>query len=322
MAQLKMVSVIVPVFNEALSLQELFRRTKSVLDRLDLPFEFIAVDDGSTDDSYKKLVKLREEFFNITIISHRRNHGKSMALMQGFTFASGEVAILMDGDLQDEPENIPLMLDELGEGYDMVNGWRMSRKESLCKRLLSCLFNMITRKVLKVHLHDINCGLKVLRKDLYKCLNLRGDLHRLIPAIAWNFGFSVTEVPVSHAPRKHDISKYRLLRHRGLLDIISLTSTLAYRVRPFHLFTEIAFIAWCCFGILLVAITFVFMTLNNSIWLYVILPVFLFAAFTFLLIGTLFPVIGLILDNMLAYFNDEQWRLNLIKEVLRSKDAR
>lgn len=317
MTQLKMVSVVVPVFNEAGSLEELFLRTKAVLDKLGLPFEFIAVNDGSTDDSYQKLVKLRERFSNIIIISHRRNHGKSMALMQGFTFACGDVAVLMDADLQDEPENIPLMLEKLSAGYDMVNGWRTYRNDPASKRLLSGLFNMITRGLLKVRVHDINCGQKVLRKDLYKCLNLRGDLHRLIPAIAHNFGFSVSEVPVSHSPRKHDISKYSLLRHRGLLDIVSLTSTLAYRVRPFHLFTEIAFFAWCFFGMFLAAIIFVFMTLHNSMWLYVISPVLFFAASAFLIIGTVFPVVGLILDNMLSYFNDEQWRLNLIKEVLK-----
>lgn len=322
MTQVKMVSVVVPVFNEAESLEELFQRTKAVLDGLSLPFEFIAVNDGSTDDSYIRLVKLRERFSNISIISHRRNHGKSMALMQGFTFACGDAVILMDADLQDEPENIPVMLEKLNKGYDMVNGWRTYRNDPAFKRLLSGLFNTITRKLLRIHLHDVNCGLKILRKDLYKRINLRGDLHRLIPAIALNFGFSVTEAPVTHAPRKHNISKYHLLRHRGLLDIISLSSTLAYRVRPFHLFTEIAFIAWCFFAFFLAAIIFVFMMFSSSVWLYAVLPILFFAALAFLIIGTIFPVVGLILDNMLAYFNDEQWRLNLIKEVLKAKDNR
>lgn len=317
MEQIKTVSVVVPVFNEAESLEELYQRTKTVLEGLGLSFEFIAVNDGSNDGSYKRLVNLRERFPNIGIISHRCNRGKSLALMQGFALASGDVVVMMDADLQDEPENIPLMLEKIGQGFDMINGWRVSRKDSLLKRLLSGVFNLITRKLLKVRIHDINCGLKILRKDLYKNLNLRGDLHRLIPAIAQNLGFSVAETPISHAPRKQGVSKYSLLRYRGLLDIISLTSTLAYRVRPFHVFTEIAFIAWCLFGISLASLIFVLMTHHSPVWLYAIAPVLFFAAFVFLIIGTVFPVAGLILDNLLAHVNDEQWRANLIKEVLK-----
>lgn len=317
MEQIKTVSVVVPVFNEAESLEELYQRTKTVLDGLGLSFEFIAVNDGSNDGSYKRLVNLRERFPNIGIISHRCNHGKSMALMQGLALARGDVVVMMDADLQDEPENIPLMLEKIDQGFDMVNGWRVSRKDSLLKRLLSGVFNLITRKLLKVRIHDINCGLKILRKDLYKNLNLRGDLHRLIPAIAQNLGFSVAEIQVSHAPRKQGVSKYSLLRYRGLLDIISLTSTLAYRVRPFHVFTEIAFIAWCLFGISLASLIFVLMTHHSPVWLCAIAPVLFFATFVFLIIGTVFPVAGLILDNLLAHVNDEQWRTNLIKEVLK-----
>jgi glycosyltransferase involved in cell wall biosynthesis len=317
MTPVKTVSIVIPVFNEAESLEELYLRTKVVLDGLGLPFEFIAVNDGSSDDSYARLVKLRERFPNIGIISHRCNHGKSLSLMQGFSFASGDVVITMDADLQDEPENIPLMLEKIDEGFDMVNGWRVLRNDPTPKRFVSGVFNVITRKLLKVHVHDINCGLKILRKDLYKRLNLRGDLHRLIPAIARNIGFSVTEAPVSHAPRKQGVSKYHLLRHRALLDIISLTSTLAYRVRPFHVFTEIAFIAWCFFGLSLASLIFVLMTYHSPIWLYAVSPVLFFATFAFLIIGTVFPVAGLILDNQLVHFNDEQWRTSMIKEVLK-----
>ena len=316
MTPVKTVSIVIPVFNEAESLEELYLRTKKVFDRIGLPFEFLAVNDGSSDDSYARLVKLRNRFPNIGIISHRCNHGKSLSLMQGFAFASGDVAIMMDADLQDEPENIPLMLEKIDQGFDMVNGWRIFRNDPPLKRFVSGLFNMITRKLLNVRIHDINCGLKILRKDLYKRLNLRGDIHRLIPVIAQNLGFSVTEVPVSHAPRKQGVSKYSLLRHRGLLDIISLTSTFAYRVRPFHVFTEIAFIAWCFFGLSLASLIFVLMTHPSPIWLYAISPVLFFATLAFLIIGTVFPVVGLILDNLLVHFNDEQWRANMIKEVL------
>jgi glycosyltransferase involved in cell wall biosynthesis len=311
------ISVIVPIFNEAESLEELYLRTKAVFYRLGLPFEFIAVNDGSSDSTFKRLLELRERFHNIGIISHRANHGKSMALMQGFALAEGDVAITMDADLQDEPENIPILLEKLEEGYDMVIGWRASRHDPPSKRFVSGLFNMITRRLLNVHIHDINCGLKVMRKDLYKRLNLRGDLHRLIPAMSQASGFTVSEVVISHAPRKYGTSKYRLLRHRGLLDIISLTSTLAYRVRPFHIFSEIAFIAWCIFSISLVGLIFVLLMYHDRPFaLYVASPALFFTSLTFLIIGTTFPVVGLILDNLLVYFNDERWRSSLIEEVL------
>lgn len=317
MEQLDKISVVLPVYNEAESLEELFARTKLVLDRVGVPYEFIAVNDGSSDDTYALLAKLRHQFTNIGIISHRRNHGKSMALMQGFELADGDVVIMMDADLQDEPENIPLMLEKLSEGYDLVNGWRASRNDPASKRLVSAIFNLITRRVLKVKLHDINCGFKVMRKDLYKRLSLRGDLHRLIPAMAQNLGFKVSEVAINHAPRKHGISKYRLLRHRGLLDIISLSSTLAYRVRPFHVFTEIAFFAWGFFFLSLASLIFVMMTFKDSTFgLFAASPVLFFASLAFLIIGTIFPVVGLILDNLLVHFNDEQWRSSLIKEVI------
>ncbi|MFA5322175.1 MAG: glycosyltransferase family 2 protein, partial [Smithella sp.] len=296
MMSIRTVSVVVPVFNEAETLEELYQRTKLVFDKLGLPFEFITVDDGSSDDSYDRLVKLRERFPNVGIIRHRCNRGKSMSLMQGFALANGDAAITMDADLQDEPENIPLMLKKLDEGCDMVNGWRRQRKDPALKRIVSGVFNLITRKFLNVHIHDINCGLKVLKKDLYKCLDLRGDLHRLIPAMAKNLGFSVAEISVSHAPRRQGVSKYHLLRYRGLLDIISLTSTLAYRVRPFHIFTEIAFVAWCLFGIFLTLLSFVLLTCHGPVWLYVAAPLLFFAAFIFLMIGIVFPVAGLILD--------------------------
>lgn len=320
MPSARTVSIVVPVFNEAESLEELYRRTKSVFDQLDLSFEFIAIDDGSSDGSYERLIELRERFPHVGIIRHRCNHGKSLSLMQGFALANGDVAVTMDADLQDEPENIPLLLKKLDEGYDMVNGWRRQRKDPFLKRMVSGVFNLITRKILKVNVHDINCGLKIFKKDLYKRLNLRGDLHRLIPAIAKNLGFSVAEMPVSHAPRRQGVSKYHLLRYRGLLDIISLTSTLAYRVRPFHIFTEIAFIAWCLFGITLALLIFVLLTYHGPVWMYVAAPLLFFATFVFLMIGIVFPVVGLILDNMLVRFNDEQWRASLIREVLKPEN--
>lgn len=314
------ISIVVPIFNEAGSIEELFQRTQKVLDGIGLPFEFIAVNDASNDGSYESLVKLREQFPRIGIISHRVNHGKSMSLMQGFAQAGGDIVIMMDGDLQDEPENIPAMLKKFDEGYDLINGWRVNRKDPFLKKLLSRMFNGIARKILKVNVHDINCGLKILSKDLYKRLNLRGDLHRLIPAIARNLGFSVAEVKVSHSPRKQGVSKYSLLRYRGLLDIISLTSTLAYRVRPFHIFTEIAFASWCLFLVSVISLIYSLSNHQTPVWLFVISPVLFFAAFAFMIIGLIFPAIGLVLDNLLANSNDERWRAGMIREVLKPEN--
>jgi glycosyltransferase involved in cell wall biosynthesis len=237
-----------------------------------------------------------------------------MALMQGFAAARGDVAIMMDADLQDEPENIPAMLTKLSEGYDLVNGYRADRKDTRLKRLVSRVFNIITTHLFKTDVHDINCGFKVIRRDLYKMLELRGDLHRLIPALASGYGFKVAEVEVTHVDRKHGSSKYKLLRHRGLLDIIALMAALTTRYRPFHVFCEIALILWALVlcdlvGIIILAKRSVSSAALLGDTAFIILA---FVGLVLMLSGIVLPVVGLILDILSAPQQDARWRGTLV----------
>ena len=199
----KLVSIIIPTFNERESLAELHERISAVAATRKEDFAILFVDDGSSDGSAEEILRLREMDPRVGLVKHRINHGKSMALMQGFAVSQGDFAVTLDADLQDEPENIPLFLDKLEEGFDLVNGFRVYRKDTFIRKGLSILFNMVTRWIAPTDVRDINCGFKGYSRQLYKRIELRGDLHRLIPAMAAMMGFRTSEVPVSHSPRKY-----------------------------------------------------------------------------------------------------------------------
>lgn len=219
------ISVIVPAYNESASLEELYLRVRKSLSDLNLPFEFWIIDDGSTDETYETAKCLQERFSNIGIIHFGKNQGKSIALSHGFQAATGDVSITLDADLQDEPEMIPSLLEKLAEGYDLVCGNRINRKDKWFKKILSKAYNLFVRLLYPVRLNDINCGLKALRKEVYKKLILREGDHRLLPLIAYKVGYRVTEVPIRHAPRKFGKSKYKLFRFKGLIDLLALAYT-------------------------------------------------------------------------------------------------
>lgn len=309
----KLLSIIIPVYNEAASLEELFLRIQAVFGA-EQPYEVIFIDDGSTDGSAEILAGLQERFSQITVLSHYRNHGKSLALMQGFDAARGEVVVTMDADLQDLPESIPSLLNKLAEGYDLVNGWRTARQDNYPKILASRIFNYITARLLKCPLHDINCGFKAMRVEVCKRLNLRGDLHRLIPAIASQmYGFRVTEAPVPHEVRRYGKSKYSLVRFRGLLDIISLMAVSTTQVRPFHVFAEMAliFILLGCLGFG----GWFFLSLSSAIspLKQLVLSILWLAGALFLFLGTILPLMGFQLEIITGILQDEKWRHNLLK---------
>jgi len=315
------VSVIVPALNEFETLRELFSRVKTVMQSLNRPFEFIVIDDGSIDNTFNLLKEMSCKNSEIAVVRHYRNHGKSLSLMQGFDIARGDVAITMDADLQDLPEDIPLFLEKIEQGYDMVNGWRVRRKDSSVKRIVSRVFNLITSLFLKCNLHDINCGFKAMRRDIYQRLDLRGDLHRLIPAIAISYGFRVTEVPVHHDDRKFGNSRYRLLRHRGILDIISLIATSATQIRPFHIFFEISFIFWfiafICF-VSRVALKLAITDQSPGIMMFSD-AIFYIGIWTGLA-GTIAPLFGLNLEIITKHHQDGSWRKNLVKDSIRPSE--
>ncbi|WP_050750593.1 glycosyltransferase family 2 protein [Paramagnetospirillum magneticum] len=311
----ELVSVIVPGYNEADSIEELYRRVGAALDGIGQPFEFIYVDDGSTDNSLEIIEKLRKTKRNIRVISHYINHGKSLALMQGFDAACGDVAVTIDADLQDLPEEIPALLAELRRGFDLANGWRINRRDTFAKRQVSRFYNALTNRFLKCSVHDINCGLKAMRRDVYKSLQLRGDLHRLIPALAAGTGFAVSEVKVDHADRKYGSSKYRLLRHRGLLDIIVVAASQAGRTRPFHVFFELGITIFAIVGLpsLIAWLLVQFVAEPGGAWARVWSTGTLLLFAWSLCVATMLPIIGFVMDINTARYQDYDWRRKLLR---------
>lgn len=232
-----MFSVVVPLYNEEESLEELHRRLTLSLEPLTGSFELIFVDDGSTDNSFAVLRGLHKKDNRVKAIRFRKNFGKSSALAAGFKEAKGECIITLDADLQDVPEEIPALIKKLEEGYDLVSGWKFKRKDPLVRKLASRIFNSITSFYTGVKIHDFNCGLKCYRREVIDELELYGELHRYIPAIANWKGFKVAEVAVDHHHRKHGTSKFGSERYlRGLFDLLTVIMLTKYPEKPLHFF--------------------------------------------------------------------------------------
>lgn len=318
-----LVSIVVPALNEAQSLNELYSRIKAVFVEINRPFEFVLVDDGSSDDTREVAAALCRDNDNVIVIHHMRRYGKSIALMQGFDAANGDVGITMDADLQDQPEMIPRLLDKLDEGYDLVNAYRYNRHDKSSRRFVSKLYNGFVSWVFNSDIKDVNCGLKALRRPVYKSLELYGDLHRLIPVIAELKAFKTIEVPVEHKDRKHGQSRYRLLRHRGFLDIVVLFIMNASESRPFHFFSELAFIFWslaalCLFG----WIGVVFATTPDSGHAIRIAGTLLGGIGTWAgFVGTILPLFGFFLEFEARRLQNAEWRLRLVKDTQRSGEV-
>lgn len=232
------ISVIVPLLNEEESIGELAHLVEAELRKLaGNRYEIIFVDDGSTDNSFTVLRKLSRENPRIHAIRFRRNYGKSEAIAAGFAASKGNIVITMDADLQDDPAEIPNLVAKINEGYDLVSGWKKKRRDPISKTIPSRFFNYVTSIMTGVKLHDFNCGLKAYKKDVVKTIDVYGEMHRYIPAIASWEGFKVTEIPVVHHPRKFGKTKYGFTRFiKGFLDLLTLLFTTRYLKRPLHFF--------------------------------------------------------------------------------------
>jgi glycosyltransferase involved in cell wall biosynthesis len=229
------VSVVVPGLNEAQSLEELATRVERALDGT--PHELIFVDDGSTDDTWEIVSRLNAANPRVRGLRLRRNFGKAMALAAGFAEAQGEVLIMMDADLQDDPADLPLFLEKIRAGFDVVVGWKVDRKDPLSRRLASRVFNGTVRAFTGLVLHDMNCGFKAYHRDVIETVPIYGDLFRFIPVLATADGFRVTEVPIRHHARAFGRSRYGLERIlRGFFDLLSVLFLTRYMRRPMHLF--------------------------------------------------------------------------------------
>lgn len=232
------VSVLVPVKDEEESIRELAARVTAVLDQLGRSFELIFVDDGSTDGTVQRIREAHAADARIKLVRLRRNFGKAAALSAGFDQSRGRIIITMDGDLQDDPDEIPRFLETMEEkDLDLVSGWKHQRRDPVSKRLPSLLFNWVTRRIAGVDLHDFNCGFKAYRREVLEQISVYGELHRYIPVLASRRGFTVGEIPVNHHPRRHGVSKYGWDRlYKGLLDLITVLFITRYTRRPLHLF--------------------------------------------------------------------------------------
>ncbi len=241
------VSVIVPVLDEEDTVSELAARIAGVLDRVGCAFEVVFVDDGSRDATAARIKEANGLDPRVKLVRLRRNFGKAAALCAGFDVSRGRVVITMDGDLQDDPEEIPRFLAELeGRDLDLVSGWKKKRRDPISKRLPSRLFNWVTRRLAGVELHDFNCGFKAYRREVLEQIALYGELHRYIPVLASRKGFAVGEIAVVHHRRRHGSTKYGWDRYyKGLLDLITVLFITKYTRRPLHLF---GFIGLGCLG--------------------------------------------------------------------------
>ncbi len=232
------ISVILPVLNEEENLIDMNTEIIGVIENIDVDYEIIYIDDGSTDRSFDILCSLREVNPNIKIIQFRRNFGQTAGLAAGFEHASGDTIITMDSDRQNDPHDIPMLLDKIDEGYDLVSGWRFDRQDAwLSRKLPSKIANLLISKITGVKLHDYGCSLKAFHKDVVENVRLYGEMHRFIPAIASWMGVRIAEVKVNHRARVAGSSKYGISRtFRVILDLITVKFLLQYSARPIHFF--------------------------------------------------------------------------------------
>jgi glycosyltransferase involved in cell wall biosynthesis len=233
------ISVVIPLFNEEESLPELTEWLKRVMSEHNFRFEIILIDDGSKDNSWSVIEQLSEQFPEVKGIRFRRNYGKSAALFEGFDAAAGRVVITMDADLQDSPDEIPELYRLITEeGFDLISGWKKKRYDPLSKTIPTKLFNWATRKMSGIELHDFNCGLKAYKNEVVKSVEVFGEMHRYIPVLAKQAGFSkIGEKAVEHRARKYGVTKFGLERFvNGFLDLLSIVFLSRFGKRPMHFF--------------------------------------------------------------------------------------
>lgn len=298
------ISVVVPLLDEEGSIGELARRLLEVLERTGRTFEIIFVDDGSADRTLEILCDIHRVDGRVKIVSFRRNFGQTAALAAGFDYARGGIVVTLDGDLQNDPDDIPKLVSKVEEGYDLVSGWRVKRRDPFfTRRLPSMIANWMISRITGVSLHDYGCTLKAFRHEVVKNVSLYGEMHRFIPAIASGMGVSVAEIPVNHHPRTTGTSKYGLFRTvKVILDLITVKFLLSYSTRPIHIFGMIGL----CSGALGVVI---------GLWLsfqrlFLRVPIgnrpLLLLAIVMVFIGVQFITIGLLAELQTRIYHEAQ----------------
>jgi glycosyltransferase involved in cell wall biosynthesis len=245
-------SVVIPVYNERENIPYLYENLNKVLPEIGKKYEVLLIDDGSTDGTFNELLKIHKLNSNYKIIKFRKNFGQTPAMSAGFDYANGEIIITLDADLQNDPQDIPLLIEKMNEGYDIVSGWRINRQDkTVSRKLPSKIANWLIAKLTGVRIHDYGCTLKAYSRDVVKNIELYGEMHRYIPAVASWMGISLAEVPVHHHGRKFGKSKYGISRTiRVILDIIILKYLLTYSQKPIQIFGGIGLFTGAVGGII------------------------------------------------------------------------
>lgn len=308
-------SIVVPIYNEQDNVEALYRAITSALSAADWNYEIIMVDDGSSDASFVRLQQLAVTDERLKIIRLRRNFGQTAAMSAGFDAASGKVIIPMDGDLQNDPVDIPRLLNKLDEGYDVVSGWRSDRKDTfITRKIPSILANALISSFTGVHLHDYGCTLKAYRREVLDGVNLYGEMHRFVPALASQVGARVAELPVKHHQRLHGQSKYGISRTlRVILDLMTVKFLLSYSTKPIQLFGRWGFytlMAGCASGAATVYMkVFEHYSMNRN-------PLLILTAFL-LFMGIQFIVLGLLGElNARTYYEAQGKPIYVVREKI------
>lgn len=312
---MRLISIVVPLYNEEDNVEALYQELRRVLP--DLNVELVFVDDGSTDNTVDRLLQAVQADPQVIIVRFRRNFGQTAAMAAGFDYANGDVIVTIDGDLQNDPAEIPRMLEKLDEGYDIVAGWRRKRQDNMLYRTIpSKIANYIISSATNVKLHDYGCTLKVIRADVAKNIQLYGEMHRFIPAVAAELGVKIAELPVNHRARVRGKSKYGISKtFRVILDLLTVKFFLGYATRPLHMFGALG-LGSAGLGSLMLA------------WLFcerVILDIpiggrpLLLLAVMLVLIGLQFLCFGLLAEVLVRTYHESQNKKTYtVREVLRS----
>lgn len=239
------ISVIIAAYNEQDNIGPLYRELMGVLEKITNSFEIIFVDDGSKDNTFVILKKLHDEDNRVKVIRFSRNSGQTAAWRAGFKYFNGKIAITMDADLQNDPKDIPLLLNELKRGYDVVSGWRWNRKDKFSKKIYSKIANFVRRSLVKEKIHDAGCSLKIYKRETVKDLNIFGEMHRYITTILLLGGFKIGEIKVNHRERIKGKTKYGTARlFKGFLDLLYIKFWSSYSNRPLHFFGGLGFVQY------------------------------------------------------------------------------
>lgn len=310
------ISIIIPAYNEEDNIDPVYREIISVLSKMSYPYEILFIDDGSTDQTYQKMKSLQLNDDSVRIIKFRKNFGQSAALQAGFDYATGTIIITMDSDLQNDPRDIPALIEKMErEDFDVICGWRYNRRDPVFKKIFSRIANSLRKFLTGETIHDSGCTLRSYRRECVKDLELYGEIHRYIPAVLQWKGYRIGELKVNHRERTYGSSKYTWKRlTKGFLDLIVIAFWQKYSVRPMHIFGGVGFLLTTVGSIISLYLIFERLFLNMGL---TERPLFL-VGFFLLVVGIQFIALGILADILLKIYHGQNERKPyLIDKILK-----